>query len=305
MRIEVFTLFPDLLPHYLDVSILGRAQQAGLLKIGLHNIRDYATDKHQVTDDAPFGGGGGMVMKPEPIFAAVEAVLGAPPQTPVILLSPQGRLLTQSIAQELATYERIGLICGRYEGVDERVISHLVMDEVSIGDYVLTGGELPALIVMDAVARNIPGVLGQADGALTDSHATGLLEGPHYTRPAEFRGWGIPDALMSGDHARIAKWRRQQALLRTAQRRPDLLGLAELSEEDEMSVKKFTEELPFSFQATKNGKVLISWNGKLVTTLVDKDALKFLTRIDEADDQDAQLIMAKATGNFKRGNERK
>jgi tRNA (guanine37-N1)-methyltransferase len=305
MRVEIFTLFPELLPPYLDASILGRAQQAGLLQVGLHNIRDYATDKHQVTDDAPFGGGGGMVMKPEPLFAAVEAVLGAPPQAPVILLSPQGRLLTQPVAQELARHERLGLICGRYEGVDERVVQHLVTDEISIGDYVLTGGELPALILIDAVARNIPGVLGQSDGALTDSHATGILEGPHYTRPAEFRGWGVPEALLSGDHARIARWRREQALLRTADRRPDLLNSAELSKEDEKALNKFSEEPPFSFQATKNGKVLISWNGRLVTTLADKDAQKFLARIEDADGEDAQLIMAKATGNFKRGNERK
>lgn len=305
MQIDVFTLFPELFPPYLDASILGKAQQAGLLKIGLHNIRDYALDKHQVTDDAPFGGGGGMVMKPEPLFAAVESVLGAPPQAPVILLSPQGRLLTQQVAQELALHDRLGLICGRYEGVDERVVQHLVADEISIGDYVLTGGELPALILIDALARNIPGVLGQADGALTDSHAGGLLEGPHYTRPAQFRGWGVPEALLSGDHARIARWRREQSLLRTAERRPDLLERAELSKDDKRSLEKFAEELPFSFQATKNGKVLISWNGKLVTTLVDKDALKFLARVEGTDDHEAQLLMAKATGNFKRGNERK
>jgi tRNA (guanine37-N1)-methyltransferase len=239
MRVEIFTLFPELFPPYLDASILGRARQAKLLDIGLHNIRDYATDKHRVTDDMPFGGGGGMVMKPEPLFAAVETVLGTPPTAPIVLLSPQGRLLTQSIALELAMHERLGLICGRYEGVDERVVQHLVSDEISIGDYVLTGGELPALILIDAIARNIPGVLGQADGALTDSHASGLLEGPHYTRPAEFRGWGVPEALLSGDHARIKRWRRQQALLRTAQRRPDLLDRADLNNED----RDFLDEL--------------------------------------------------------------
>ncbi len=183
MRIEVFTLFPQLFPPYLDASILGRARQAGLLEVGLHNIRDYATDKHQVTDDEPYGGGGGMVMKPEPIFAAVEAVLGAPPQAPVILLSPQGRPFTQAIAQELSRHERLALICGRYEGVDERVRAHLATDEISIGDFVLTGGELPALLLIDAVARNIPGALGDPEGAITDSHASGLLEHPHYTRP--------------------------------------------------------------------------------------------------------------------------
>lgn len=232
MQVDVFTLFPELFPAYLEASILGRAQQANLLSVGVHNIRDYATDKHQVTDDTPFGGGGGMVMKPEPIFAAVEAVLGAPPAAPVILLSPQGRVFTQAIAQELAQQPRLALLCGRYEGVDERVRQHLATDEISIGDFVLTGGELPALLLIDAVARNLPGVLGQADGALTDSHATGLLEGPHYTRPAEFRGWGVPPELLSGDHARIARWRHQQALRRTAERRPDLLAKAELSDED-------------------------------------------------------------------------
>lgn len=232
MQIDVFTLFPELFPAYLEASILGRAQQAGLLGVDVHSIRSYATDKHQVTDDTPFGGGGGMVMKPEPIFAAVESVLGAPPAVPVILLSPQGRVFTQAVAQELAQHPRLALICGRYEGVDERVRQHLATDEISIGDFVLTGGELPALLLIDAVARNLAGVLGQVDGALTDSHATGLLEGPHYTRPAEFRGWGVPPELLSGDHARIARWRRQQALRRTAQRRPDLLERADLSAED-------------------------------------------------------------------------
>lgn len=239
MRFEVFTLFPELFPPYLEASILGRAQQAGLLEVGVHNIRDYATDKHQVTDDTPFGGGGGMVMKAEPIFAAVESVLGTPPAAPVVLLSPQGRPFSQAIAQELATQPRLALLCGRYEGVDARVRQHLATDEISIGDFVLTGGELPALMIIDAVARHLPGVLGQADGALMDSHASGLLEGPHYTRPAEFRGWGVPEALLSGDHARIARWRRQQALLRTAQQRPDLLAKIELSAED----KKLLDEV--------------------------------------------------------------
>jgi len=232
MQIDVFTLFPELFPAYLEASILGRAQQAGLLTVGVHNIRDYATDKHQVTDDTPFGGGGGMVMKPEPIFAAVESVLGKPSAAPVVLLSPQGRVFTQAVAQELARPARLALICGRYEGVDERVRQHLATDEISIGDFVLTGGELPALMLIDAVARNLSGVLGQADGALTDSHAAGLLEGPHYTRPAEFRGWGVPESLLSGDHARIARWRRQQALRRTSERRPDLLAKADLTDED-------------------------------------------------------------------------
>ncbi|MEX2161300.1 MAG: tRNA (guanosine(37)-N1)-methyltransferase TrmD [Anaerolineales bacterium] len=242
MRIDVFTLFPELFAPYLDASILGRARQAGLLNVGLHNIRDYATDKHQVTDDEPYGGGGGMVMKPEPIFAAVEAVLGVPPWVPVILLSPQGRPFNQAVAQELGRQEHFALISGRYEGVDERVRQHLASDEISIGDYVLTGGELPALILIDAVARTLPGALGDPEGALTDSHASGLLEGPHYTRPLTFRGWEVPEILRSGDHARIERWRRQQSLLRTAQRRPDLLERAGLSDKDWELIEEAREQ---------------------------------------------------------------
>jgi tRNA (guanine37-N1)-methyltransferase len=229
VRFDVFTLFPELFSPYLETSILGRASQAGLLDVQLHNIRDYAMDKHQVTDDEPYGGGGGMVMKPEPIFAAVENVLGKDPGFPVILLSPQGRVFDQKVATELSEHQCLALICGRYEGVDERVRQHLVSDEISIGDYVLTGGELPALIVIDAVARLLPGALGDPTGAVTDSHASGLLEHPHYTRPPEFRGWEIPEVLRSGNHAKISEWRKQQSLLRTMQRRPDLLAKAELT----------------------------------------------------------------------------
>jgi tRNA (guanine37-N1)-methyltransferase len=223
MRVDVFTLFPDVFPPYMDSSILKRAQAAGLLQLGLHNIRDYATDKHHVTDDEPYGGGGGMVMKPEPIFSAVESVLGAPPSVPVILLSPQGRVFDQSMASELSRLPHFALLCGRYEGVDERVRQHLVTDEISIGDYVLTGGELAAMVLIDAAVRLLPGALGAEDGAANDSHAGGLLEGPHYTRPPEFRGWEVPEVLKSGDHAKIAAWRRQQALQRTREQRPDLL----------------------------------------------------------------------------------
>jgi tRNA (guanine37-N1)-methyltransferase len=242
MRVDVFTLFPELFTSYLNTSILGRARQANLLQVDLHNIRDYAIDKHQVTDDEPYGGGGGMVMKPEPIFAAVEAALGIEPKFPVVLLTPQGRLFDQSVAHELSQHERFALICGRYEGVDERVVQHLVTDEISIGDYVLTGGELPALIVIDAVARLIPGVLGDPTGAMTDSHASGLLEHPHYTRPPEFRGWGIPDVLKSGDHAKIKQWRREQSLLRTVKRRPELLARIELSKKDKQFLESTEEE---------------------------------------------------------------
>jgi tRNA (guanine37-N1)-methyltransferase len=232
MRFDVFTLFPEAFTPYLETSILQRAHQRGLLEVALHNIRDWTSDKHHVTDDEPYGGGGGMVMKPEPIFMAVEGVLGTPPACPVILLTPQGRPFSQRIAFELAEQSHLALLCGRYEGVDERVRQHLVSDEISIGDYVLTGGELPALVLIDAVTRLIPGVLGDPDGALDDSHASGLLEYPHYTRPPEYRGWRVPDVLVSGDHARLARWRRQQALLRTRQRRPDLLQNAELSASD-------------------------------------------------------------------------
>ncbi len=232
MRIEILTLFPEMFPGYLNSSILQRAQDAGHLQVILHDIREFARDKHRVTDEPPYGGGGGMVLKPEPIFAAVEAALDGASQTPVILLTPQGRSLTQRVVQELAGKDRLILLCGRYEGVDERVRRHLVTDEISIGDYVLTGGELAALIVVDSVARLIPGVLGAEGAADHDSYATGILEGPHFTRPEQFRGWSVPDVLRSGHQANISRWRRQQALRRTWQRRPDLLLTAELSEED-------------------------------------------------------------------------
>ena len=229
---DVFTLFPDVFTPYLDTSILQRARESQLIEVHLHNIRDWTTDRHHVCDDIPYGGGGGMVMKPEPIFTAVESVLGAPPSCPLILLDPQGRVFTQAIAEELAQQPHLALLCGRYEGIDERVRQHLVTDEISIGDYVLSGGELPALVLIDALTRLIPGALGDPEGAWDDSHATGLLEYPHYTRPPVFRGWGVPEVLLSGDHGRIAKWRRQQALLRTRQRRPDLLEKAFLSDRD-------------------------------------------------------------------------
>ncbi len=231
-RFEVFSLFPQVFESYLETSILQRARQNGRVEVRLHNIRDWTADRHHTTDDLPYGGGGGMVMKPEPIFTAVESVLGDPPACPVILMTPQGRVFTQKVAQELAGQPALALICGRYEGVDERVRQHLVTDEISIGDYVLSGGELAALVVIDAVTRLIPGVLGDPDGAWDDSHAMGLLEYPHYTRPPEFRGWEVPETLLSGDHGRIARWRREQALLRTWQRRPDLLDSAPLTKED-------------------------------------------------------------------------
>jgi tRNA (guanine37-N1)-methyltransferase len=245
MKFEVFTLLPEVFPPYLESSILQRARQRGLIDVHVHNIRDYTHDRHHTTDDTPYGGGGGMVMKPEPVFEAVESVLELgvnhtpPTPVPIILLTPQGRVFTQRVAEELSAYERIALLCGRYEGVDERIREHLVTDEISIGDYVLTGGELPALMIIDAVSRLIPGVLGDPTGAEDDSHSMGLLEYPHYTRPPEFRGWQVPEVLLSGDHGRIEKWRREQALIRTLRRRPDILEKAELSKTD----KKFIENL--------------------------------------------------------------
>ena len=255
MRFDVLTLFPPIFASPLQESILKRAIDAGRLTVAVRNIRDYAVDKHHVTDDVPYGGGGGMVMKPEPIFAAVKDILrkereakseghtgeSAPyaprstlhiPRPPIILLTPQGRLFTQSVARELAEQDWIVLICGRYEGVDERVRQYLATDEISIGDYVLTGGELPALVIIDAVTRLLPGVLGDPGATMDDSHAEGLLEYPHYTRPADFQGHAVPDVLVSGHHAQVARWRREQSLRRTWERRPDLLTQAKLAQAD-------------------------------------------------------------------------
>ena len=242
MEFDVFTLLPEVFPPYLNSSILNRARQRGLIDVRIHNIRDWAADKHHVTDDEPYGGGGGMVMKVEPVFAAVESILRPEGGCPVILLTPQGRVFSQKTAMELVRNPRLVLISGRYEGVDERIRKHLVTDEISIGDYVLTGGELPALILIDAISRLIPGVLGDPDGAMDDSHAGGLLEYPHYTRPPEYRGWGVPEILLSGDHAKIEKWRREQSLRRTMKRRPDLMENAPLSEKDRKVVKKIQDE---------------------------------------------------------------
>jgi len=254
MHFDILTLFPTMFHGPLEESILKRAQESGRVSIALHNIRDYATDKHHVTDDAPYGGGGGMVMKPEPIFAAVEAILpppGPPQQSggergggagvPIILLTPQGRLFTQAVAVELSRHRHILLICGRYEGVDERVRQHLATDEISIGDYVLTGGELAALVIVDAVTRLLPGVLGDPAATFEDSHARGLLEGPQYTRPPVFRGWEVPEVLRSGNHAAVAHWRREQALRRTFERRPDLLGRADLTPQDREFLARLSE----------------------------------------------------------------
>jgi tRNA (guanine37-N1)-methyltransferase len=233
MRIDILTIFPAMFSGPFEESIVKRAVEKGLVQIFLHDIRDYASDKHRTVDDYPFGGGQGMLMKPEPLFAAVEDVQGqAPERGPIVLLTPQGRLFDQEIAVELARQDRLITICGHYEGVDARVHENLATDEISIGDYVLSGGELPAMVVVDAVVRQIPGALGSPLSSADDSFAQGLLEHPQYTRPAEFRGMSVPEVLLSGNHGEIARWRRQQSLLRTAQHRPDLLASAELTEEE-------------------------------------------------------------------------
>jgi tRNA (guanine37-N1)-methyltransferase len=243
MRVDVLTIFPEVVRCGADYSILKRAQEKGTISVFVHNVRDFAEDKHHTTDEPPYGGGAGMVMKPEPIFRATEHVKAEywSEQTRVILLSPQGELFDQRKAEELSRCPHMMLICGHYEGVDERVREHLVTDEISIGDYVLTGGEIPALVVLDSVVRLIPGVLGGEQSALEESFAEGLLEYPQYTRPADFQGWGIPEVLLSGHHAEIARWRRTQSLKRTLQRRPDLLDKARLTEEDRRILDQLKE----------------------------------------------------------------
>ncbi len=243
MRFDIFTLFPEVCETYLQTGILEKARQHNLVEFHMHNIRDWTYDRHHTTDDMPYGGGGGMVMKPEPIFAAVESVLGSPPTCPVILMSPQGRRFNHKIAEDLSRLPHIALLCGRYEGVDERVVEHLVNDQISVGDYVLSGGELPALSIVDAVTRLIPGALGDPDGAWDDSHASGLLEYPHYTRPPEFRGWKVPEILLSGNHAAINRWRREQSLLRTFLQRPDLLQAQSLSATDQKALDQLKKSL--------------------------------------------------------------
>ncbi len=233
MHFDIFTLFPEMFSGPFSESILKRAQEQGLLSIMLHNIRDSTTDKHHVVDDYPYGGGAGMVMKPEPIFTAVEAVYQS---GPIILLTPQGQPFNQQIAQKLAQEPRLTLICGHYEGVDERVRQHLVTSEISLGDYVLTGGELAAMIIVDATSRLLPGVLGSEESTLEESHSNNLLEYPHYTRPPEFRGWHIPEILLSGHHANIARWRRKEALRSTHERRPDLFARLDMSNKQDQKI---------------------------------------------------------------------
>jgi tRNA (guanine37-N1)-methyltransferase len=235
--IDILTLFPEMFQGIFSFGIFQRAIDQKLVSIAVHNIRDYTHDKHHTVDDYPYGGGAGMVLKPGPIFEVVESIKGEH-DVPVILLTPQGRLFCQQIAQELSTYHQLILICGRYEGVDERVSEHLASDEISIGDYVLSGGEPAAIVVIDAVVRLLPGVLGSAASLLDDSHVAGRLEYPQYTRPPVYREWSVPEVLLSGNHAQIAKWRHEQAILRTMKRRPELLDKAELSPEERKLIEK-------------------------------------------------------------------
>lgn len=245
MRVDILTLFPEMFAGPFSSSILKRAQERGLIEINLVNIREFSTNKHHTVDDTPYGGGAGMVMGPEALFGAVEHVvreLGSMPRR-VVLMCPQGRPFNQALAGELARGKNLVLVCGHYEGIDERVREALVTDEISIGDYVLTGGELPAMVVVDALARLIPGVLGEAASAEEESFYTGLLEYPHYTRPREYRGQAVPDVLLSGHHEEIRKWRRRQSLLRTLDRRPELLAQVELTREDKDILKKVLGDL--------------------------------------------------------------
>jgi len=246
MRIDILTLFPEMFESILNTAIFKRAGERDLVKVIVRNIRDYTHDKHRTVDDYPYGGGAGMVLKPEPIFEAVEAIFDETGKhltgnntegVHVVLLTPQGRMFSQAIAAELSHYNHLILICGHYEGVDERVREYLVNDEISIGDYVLSGGETAAMVVADAVVRLVPDVLGSPDSSVEESHSSGLLEYPHYTRPPDYRGWEVPEILLSGNHGEIAKWRREQAVFRTASRRPDLIKHAELTHEEKQQVE--------------------------------------------------------------------
>ena len=245
IRFHILTIFPGMFESPFSESIIARARRNGLVEISVYGLRDYAHDRHRTVDDYPFGGGGGMVMKPEPLFEGVEAVrerASVGEDAPTVLLSPQGRTLTQSVVEELAGYRDILLVCGRYEGVDERVRKHLATDEISIGDYVLGGGELAAMVVIEAVCRLIPGVVGSIESVQDDSFTTGLLQHPQYTRPNDFRGWPVPKVLTSGNHAEVDRWRREESLRRTYQRRPELLESAELSEDDRRFIEGLRQE---------------------------------------------------------------
>jgi tRNA (guanine37-N1)-methyltransferase len=254
MTFDVITIFPDFFASILEYGVLKRAIAGGHASIRLHDLRDFTDDRHRTVDDRPFGGGPGMVFKPEPVFKAVATLEAESPgqRFPVILLSPQGRLFTQARAEELVRQDRLALICGRYEGVDERIAEHVATDELSIGDFVLSGGELPAALIMESVVRLLPGVLGNEESARQDSFTApqagprelrhGLLDFPHYTRPAEFQGWRVPEILLSGNHEAIRRWRRQRALEKTWRRRPDLLAGFPLSEEDRQCLARLQRE---------------------------------------------------------------
>ncbi|SFG36065.1 tRNA (guanine37-N1)-methyltransferase [Planifilum fulgidum] len=243
IRFDVLTLFPEMFSGFLSTSIIGRAREKGLIAAEVIDFRQFSTDKHRTVDDTPYGGGGGMVLKPEPIFRAVEHLLADESEKPpILLMSPQGKPFTQRKAEELARHRRLVLICGHYEGFDERIRQHLATEELSIGDYVLTGGELAAMVVIDCVSRLIPGVLGNESAAAEDSFSMGLLEYPQYTRPADFRGWKVPEVLLSGNHRKIEEWRRRESLRRTWERRPDLLEHAELTEEDRAYLRRLEQE---------------------------------------------------------------
>lgn len=247
IRFDILSIFPEMFASPFDCSLIKKARENGLIEIAVHDIRSYAEDKHRMTDDAPYGGGGGMVMKVEPIARALDGLSpgldAGQDGIAVVLLTPQGETFNQKVAGELSLSSRIILICGHYEGVDERVRAHLVNREISIGDYVLTGGELSAMVVVDAVSRLIPGVLGNSESASLDSFATGLLEHPHYTRPGEYRGWKVPDVLLSGNHRDITAWRRRESLRRTLARRPDLLEKSNLTEKDRRILAEIREEI--------------------------------------------------------------
>lgn len=242
MRFEIITIFPEIFREVFDFGIIRRAREAGLIEILVHDLRDYTHDRHRQVDDRPFGGGAGMVMKPGPLFRAIEAITHGDPDARAVLLSPQGRLFSQSVAEEFSRQEKLVLICGRYEGIDERVVEHAVADEVSIGDYVLSGGEIPAMVVVDAVTRLIPGALGCQESSERESFVDDLLDYPHYTRPAVYRGLKTPDVLTSGNHAEIEAWRRRKAVEKTARRRPDLIRKASLSESEQREVEKILKE---------------------------------------------------------------
>ncbi len=236
---DILSVFPEMFQSTLGSSLIKKSIDKGLIEVNLYNIRDYTRDRHRTTDDTPYGGGGGMVMKIEPVADALKTIVPAGDKACVILLSPQGEPFKQKTAEELSQYLRIVLICGHYEGVDERIREHLVDREISIGDYVLSGGELPAMVVVDAVSRLVPGFVGNSESVLYDSFSTGLLEGPHYTRPREYESWGVPEVLVSGHQKKIDEWRRRESLKRTLQRRPDMLKQADLTQED----KRMLEEL--------------------------------------------------------------